>query len=91
MDGSCEVTNKPKGWRALLKSWYFWKPVAGFVAGAVGCVFIASFFAAPASICCVTAAVKYPVASTVIDFEPAVDNNVFNPEGFNCMVPNDTT
>ena len=36
MDGSCEVTNKPKGWRALLKSWYFWKPVAGFVAGAVG-------------------------------------------------------
>ncbi len=35
MDGSCEVINRPKGWRALLKSWYFWKPIAGFFAGAV--------------------------------------------------------
>ena len=34
MDVSCEGINKPKGWRAHLKSWYFWKPIAGFFAGA---------------------------------------------------------
>lgn len=33
MDGSCDVTKKPIGWRASLKSWYFWKPIVGFVAG----------------------------------------------------------
>lgn len=35
MSSSCEIENKPKGWSALLKSWYFWKPVVGFAVGAV--------------------------------------------------------
>jgi len=35
MSSSCEIENKPKGWPALLKSWYFWKPFVGFIAGAI--------------------------------------------------------
>ena len=35
MSSSCEIENKPKGWSALLKTWYFWKPFAGFTAGAI--------------------------------------------------------
>jgi len=35
MSSSCQIENKPKGWSVLLKSWYFWKPFAGFTAGAV--------------------------------------------------------
>jgi LytS/YehU family sensor histidine kinase len=35
MKGSCDIDNKPKGWSAMLKSWYFWKPFVGFSVGAV--------------------------------------------------------
>lgn len=35
MSNSCEIDNKPKGWQAMLKSWYFWKPVLGFSVGAI--------------------------------------------------------
>ena len=35
MSSSCEIDNKPKGWQAMLKSWYFWKPVLGFSVGAI--------------------------------------------------------
>ncbi len=35
MSESCKIKNRPKGWSALLKSWYFWKPIVGFSIGAV--------------------------------------------------------
>jgi len=35
MSSSCEIENKPKGWKSMLQSWYFWKPFVGFSAGAV--------------------------------------------------------
>ena len=35
MSSSCEIDNKPKGWKAMLKSWYFWKPALGFSIGAI--------------------------------------------------------
>ena len=35
MSSLCEIENKPKGWSAMLKSWYFWKPFVGFTAGAI--------------------------------------------------------
>jgi hypothetical protein len=34
MNSSCQIENKPKGWSVMLKTWYFWKPFAGFIAGA---------------------------------------------------------
>ena len=35
MNRSCEIKDKPTGWKALLKTWYFWKPFVGFSVGAV--------------------------------------------------------
>jgi len=35
MSSSCKIENKPRGWSALLKSWYFWKPFVGFLIGAI--------------------------------------------------------
>ncbi len=35
MNGSCEINKKPKGWQALLTSWYFWKPFIGFTVGSL--------------------------------------------------------
>jgi len=35
MSSSCQIENKPKGWSVVLKSWSFWKPFAGFTAGAI--------------------------------------------------------
>jgi len=39
MSSSCEIKERPKGWQALLKSWYFWKPFVGFSAGAIAGLF----------------------------------------------------
>ena len=37
MNSSCKVETRPKGWSALFRSWYFWKPALGFAGGvAVG-------------------------------------------------------
>jgi len=46
MSGSCEIENRPKGWQALLKSWYFWKPFVGITAGAVAGVLYYYYFGA---------------------------------------------
>lgn len=35
MEKSCEVTPRPKSIKALLKSWYFWKPFLGLFLGGV--------------------------------------------------------
>jgi hypothetical protein len=35
MSSFCEIENKPKGWKAMLQSWDFWKQFVGFSAGAV--------------------------------------------------------
>ncbi len=35
MNRSCEVNSQPKGWSAKLRSWYFWKPIVGFLIGSV--------------------------------------------------------
>ncbi len=35
MSEACEINNRPKGWAALLKSWYFWKPIVGFTTGVI--------------------------------------------------------
>jgi len=32
---TCEIKDRPKEWQARLKSWYFWKPFAGFAVGAL--------------------------------------------------------
>ena len=34
MSGSCETENSPKELSARIKTWSFWKPVAGFFVGA---------------------------------------------------------
>ncbi len=33
MANSCERKETPKGLKALLKSWYFWKPAMGIIIG----------------------------------------------------------
>ena len=35
MNGSCEIKGKPVGRKALLRSWYFWKPFTGFAIGSL--------------------------------------------------------
>ncbi len=35
MNRSCDVSLESKGWRIKVKSWEFWKPFAGFGAGAI--------------------------------------------------------
>jgi hypothetical protein len=44
MNSSCKIENKPKGWKAMMKSWYFWKPIAGFSIGAVAGIFYYYYF-----------------------------------------------
>ncbi len=35
MAETCERNEKPKGFKALIKSWYFWKPAAGIILGGI--------------------------------------------------------
>jgi LytS/YehU family sensor histidine kinase len=44
MSSSCEIENKPQGWSAMLKSWYFWKPVLGIFIGAVAGILYYYYF-----------------------------------------------
>ncbi len=46
MSGSCEINNKPKGLKAVITSWYFWKPVLGFSIGAVAGIVYFYYFGA---------------------------------------------
>lgn len=46
MSNSCEIRNKPKDRKTLLRSWYFWKPVLGFSLGAVAGLMYYYFYGA---------------------------------------------
>ena len=36
MKETCETENKPKAFKELIRSSYFWKPAAGVIIGGVG-------------------------------------------------------
>jgi LytS/YehU family sensor histidine kinase len=44
MSSSCEIENKPKGWKAMLQSWYFWKPFIGFSVGVVAGILYYNYY-----------------------------------------------
>ncbi len=52
MANSCEV--KPKGLKALLKSWYFWKPFLGIVIGAIAGFLYYHFYGCQSGTCAIT-------------------------------------
>jgi hypothetical protein len=62
---------------------------APLLAGAAGCVPIASLLAAPAPITCVTEAALYPVALTTIALEPALCSRV-EADGVKVICPAET-
>jgi hypothetical protein len=35
MNNSCEIEYPAKGWSSRVKSWYFWKPIIGFLTGGI--------------------------------------------------------
>ena len=54
MSSSCEIDERPKGWQALLKSWYFWKPFVGISVGALAGLFYYYYFGAGSGISSIT-------------------------------------
>ena len=62
MDNSCEIKNKPKGLKALLKSWYFWKPFLGIVIGALAGFLYYHFVGCESGSCAIT---SNPVSSII--------------------------
>lgn len=52
MENSCET--KPKGLKALLKSWYFWKPFLGIVIGAIAGFLFYHFYGCQSGTCAIT-------------------------------------
>jgi len=51
MDTNCEIENKPKTFKALIRSWYFWKPALGVIIGGLA-GFLYYFFVGCASGTC---------------------------------------
>jgi hypothetical protein len=54
MENNCEVKPRPKTFRDLIKSWYFWKPVLGAVIGGVAGFLYYYFIGCSSGSCAIT-------------------------------------
>jgi len=62
MGSSCEIQNKPKGLKAMLKSGYFWKPFIGIFIGATAGFLYYHFYGCESGTCAITGS---PYSSTI--------------------------
>ena len=62
MTETCETNNKPKIFRELIKSWYFWKPVSGILVGAILGFLYYHFVGCSSGSCAITGS---PISSTI--------------------------
>jgi hypothetical protein len=63
MENSCEITPKPKTFKELMKSWYFWKPALGVLIGGLGGFLYYYYVGCTSGSCAITG---NPIASIVM-------------------------
>ena len=54
MENNCEVKQRPKTLKSLLKSWYFWKPASAAILGGVGGFLYYHFVGCSSEQCAIT-------------------------------------
>ncbi|MFN8135538.1 MAG: hypothetical protein U0Z17_10045 [Bacteroidales bacterium] len=63
MKETCENDNRPKGFNELIRSAYFWKPMAGLIIGAIGGYLYYHFVGCASGSCGIT---SNPFSSTLL-------------------------
>lgn len=54
MESNCKVTPKPKNVKEFFRSWYFWKPFIGVVAGGIAGFLYFHFVGCTSGSCAIT-------------------------------------
>ncbi len=62
MEKSCETNNKPKTFKELIRSWYFWKPAMSVILGGIAGYLYYHFVGCSSGSCGIT---SNPVMSVI--------------------------
>jgi hypothetical protein len=54
MESNCKIENKPKTFKALIRSWYFWKPALGVILGGLAGFLYYYFVGCASGSCAIT-------------------------------------